>query len=107
MIAANNAGTIIEPNKEEVLIQWTSEGNQNFLGFMGTGSFSGYFKLYVKEPEKERECRYVYQTSPSNRTTYVVDRVERFEQGTIVELVVEHDSSQNETFYGTLLGGVN
>lgn len=112
MLAASNAGTSIQPLTETTVVSWTSDG-QYFLGFMGTGTYSGLFKLSVKkmgadgvtlEPE---EIYYVYSTSPSNRTAYVVDRVEKFPLGSVVELRVLHDSAAAETFYGTLLGGMN
>lgn len=107
MLSANNAGLLIQPAEESIIVTHTADGDKYFLGFMGTGSYSGTFKLYVTLPGQTEVCYYVYYTSPSNRTAYVVDRVEKFPAGTIIELRVVHDSAGAETFYGTLLGGAN
>jgi hypothetical protein len=114
MLATNEVGEIIQPGQLTRVLEWTADGNSFFLGFMGTGSYSGYFKLFVQKASptdpavlEPAKVYYIYQTSPSNRTAYVVDRVEKFPAGTLVELYVEHDSASAETFYGTLLGGIN
>lgn len=117
MLAANNDGVVIQPgiSNEANIITWTANGEDLFLGFMGTGTYSAMFKLYIKgpisipelPPEDPGTCVYVYQTSPSNRTAYVVDRLEKLEAGSLVSLRVYHESANAETFYGTILGGSN
>jgi len=117
MLSANNNGVAVEPglNNEMNIVTWTANGEDLFLGFMGTGTYSAMFKLYIKgaisvpelAPEDPGTCIYVYQTSPSNRTAYVVDRLEKLEVGTTVSLRVYHESASAETFYGTILGGSN
>lgn len=85
---------------EEELCSWESDGNSFFIGFTATGSFSAEFRLYV-----DNECYYAYQTSPGNRTAYLADRAQRFPVGTKISLRLFHDSTQQETFVGTILGG--
>ena len=114
MLVANNTGVAADPGitKETEILSWVADGQEFFLGFMATGTYSGMFKLYVKLPQiggnvTQEICYYLYQTSPSNRTAYVVDRITKYDSGTKISLRVSHDSANTETFYGTLLGGAN
>ena len=97
-------GVDVDPNTLTSILTWTSDGNSDFLGFTGTGSYSGMFYLMVELPEESNKLYYAYQTSPSNRTAYVVDRIQKFPENTVVSLYVKHDSSGVETFLGTFLG---
>lgn len=94
-------------SNETEIVTWTADGLQGFLGFTGTGSYSGTFVLYVKKPtDASPKPYYMYQTSPSNRTAYVADRFIVFPANTILSLRVSHDDSVDaQIFYGTLLGG--
>lgn len=91
----------VQPTGEpQEILKWTADGSSLLLGFMGTGSYSGTFRLLV-----DGEPWYSYQTSPSIRTAYVADRAIRLEANTVVTITVEHDSNAVETFSATLLGG--
>jgi hypothetical protein len=100
MLASNVSGVEAGSKTETTVCEWTSDGEQFVLGYTGTGSYSAYFRLYVNEEEG-----YIYQTSPSNRTAYVVDRAFKIPAGQNVRLTVYHESVDIQTFYGTILGG--
>ncbi len=101
MLAHNNQpGVQVEPETETLICQWTSDGLSYLIGFCGTGSYSGEFRLYVDE-----SLYYVYQTSPGNRTAYIADRGEKLPSGVKVELKVVHDDTSTQLFKGTILGG--
>lgn len=100
MLAHNNKGVLADPGKETDICRWTSDGYQYFVGFTGTGTYSGEFRLYVGE-----EPWYVYQTSPGNRTAYIADRGIKLPAGQSVTLRVMHEDVATQTFKGTILGG--
>lgn len=96
----NNPGVQVQPSTEALICQWTADGLGYIIGFCGTGSYSGEFRLYVNDV-----LYYVYQTSPGNRTAYIADRGEKLPSGVKVELKVVHEDSAVQTFKGTILGG--
>lgn len=101
MLARNNSlGVIAEGNKETKICEWISDGFSYLIGFMGTGTYSGEFLLYV-----DGEIWYRYHTSPGNRNAYVADRGQTVTAGKKVELRVTHPDSMSHTYYGTILGG--
>jgi hypothetical protein len=95
-----SGGVPVQPGVDTKILEWTADGNGIFIGFVGTGTYSGLFTLFI-----DGEPVYTYYTSPSLRTAYVADRSQRLPAGTKVELHVLSDSQQTETFYGTILGG--
>ncbi|MCX7610336.1 MAG: hypothetical protein N2043_01955 [Ignavibacterium sp.] len=105
MLAKNTSNEWFEPNQERNICHWVADGKKFFSGFTATGTYSAEFRLYVKLPEEESDCWYVYKTSNANRTAYLADRAIRFPEGTLVELRVIHDSDVAESFVGTILGG--
>ena len=107
LVGTDESGVLVQPNTLTSITTWTSDGTSDFLGFMGTGDYSGMFYLKVQKPEEDELLYYIYQTSPSNRTAYVVDRIERFVADTVITLYVKHDAADAQLFYGTLLGGSN
>jgi hypothetical protein len=101
MLAHNNGtGVVAQPDTETAICTWVSDGYSFLIGFMGTGSYSGEFILYV-----DGDPWYRYQTSPGNRTAYVADRGVLLPAGREVILKVRHYDSSAQTFYGTILGG--
>ncbi len=108
MIYRNNSGTLIQPGVEQSIIEWESDGVTKVMGFMGTGTYSAEFSLYVEDDDEIGAlgdgAYYSYQTSPSLRTAYVADRAFIVPAGKRVILKIYHESTQSETFKATLLG---
>ncbi|WP_422661683.1 hypothetical protein ACK8P5_26535 (plasmid) [Paenibacillus sp. EC2-1] len=105
MLAHNTAGVKVDPGHETEITSWTADGLSYLIGFTGTGSFSGEFRLYVGVQDPNPV--YVYMTSPGNRTAYIADRGSKLPAGTKVSLKVVHeDATDAQTFKGTILGGV-
>lgn len=101
MLAYNNdPGVVAQAGIETEVCSWTSDGFAYLVGFMGTGSFSAEFRLYIGD-----DLTHVYQTSPGNRTAYVADRALKLAAGTVVSLRAYHTDVAAQTFKGTLLGG--
>lgn len=100
MLAYNNAGVQVDPNKEVEICQWIADGFSYLVGFTATGSFSGEFTLYINN-----DPWYCYQTSPGNRTAYIADKATKLAAGSVVSLKVNHTDNAIQTFKGTILGG--
>jgi len=103
MIAHTAADVTVPPNTETEILSWTSDGVQELVGFLASGTYSAEYRLYVGD---DPAPWYVYQTSPGNRTAYVADRAKVVPTGKIVSLRVYHESTEGpQRFRGTLLGG--
>lgn len=100
MLAHNNFGVNASPNAETEICRWIADGYSFFVGFTGTGTFSGEFRLYV-----DGDPWYVYQTSPGNRTAYIADHGSKIASGKEVSLRVVHTDAATQQFKGTILGG--
>jgi hypothetical protein len=104
MLECNNNGVIAQPNVEKEICRWIADGMSYLIGFMGTGTYSAEFRLYVNRGSGD-QCWYVYQTSPGNRTAYVADRGIKLPAGSEVSLRVLHHDFSDQEFKGTILGG--
>lgn len=103
LLARNNSGVTVPPSLEKEIVNWTADGHSYLIGFMGTGTYSGEFRLYVGD---DSDPYYVYATSPGNRTAYVADRGSKLASGTKVSLRVMHeDANDEQVFKGTIIGG--
>lgn len=110
MLATEMTGIEVAGDTEVKVIEWVSDGTSFCIGFTGTGTYSAEFKLYVVEydvagTEIAAKGQYLFQTSPYNRTAYLVDRAFTVPAGHRVRLTVQHDAETVQTFYGTILGG--
>lgn len=103
MIAHTAKDVDVPPQAEVEILSWTSDGVKELIGFLGSGTYSAEYRLYVGS---DPAPWYVYQTSPGNRTAYVADRATVVPAGQVVSLKVYHESTEGpQAFRGTLLGG--
>lgn len=106
MLARNTSGIVVEPHKETELCRWTADGDRQLVGFIGTGSYSAEFRLYVDESgESGGDPWYTARISYAERTAYVADRGTRLNSGDVVRLCVYHEADDPQEFKATILGG--
>lgn len=118
MLARNNKGIVVQPRQETIIVKWIADGVRYLIGFNGTGSWSGEFRLYVRgippqwwdanflgQPFDESNPWYVQQINPSMRNSYVSDRGIQLPENAEVTLCVFHEAPLEQVFKGTILGG--
>lgn len=102
MLARNNLGVEVPPLVEREICSWVADGVKVMVGFLGSGTCSGEYRLYVGN---DPDPWYVMQTSPAERSIQVADRGTRLPQSTVVSLRVIHEAPGTQVFKGTILGG--